>query len=241
MLVVVVGAVSPLLLGEGGAEVIFEVAPQRRNPRKSPAHLLLVVLELAQRSDQLTNERNVAAVQMGDNTVEMIGDQGASGASLALVGEPESIAEHEMIDEELRAPSEEVRQRGAALISLETILLVDANPRQLLSPPRQLVTSPCVLLLRLAARGALPATVRVFRSCGASSFFSFISGCPSSCLSRYEVPAISGGARNVRGEVGYLRQSTAYSGTSLIADCELNKRPVTRTGPGCATRGRSAE
>jgi hypothetical protein len=89
-------------------------SPERRNPRESPAHLLLVVLEVLQRGDRLTNEGNVAAVQVGDDTVEMIGDQGASGASPALVGEPESIAKHEVIDEELRAPSEEVRQRGAA-------------------------------------------------------------------------------------------------------------------------------
>src|SRR5688572_4121021 len=34
---VVVGAVSPLLLGEGDAEVVVEVAPERRNPRESPA------------------------------------------------------------------------------------------------------------------------------------------------------------------------------------------------------------
>jgi len=40
----------------------------------------------------------------------MVGDKGASGASLALFGEPVPIAEHEVIDEKLRAPSEEVRQ-----------------------------------------------------------------------------------------------------------------------------------
>src|SRR5918993_1679711 len=48
---VVVGAVPPLLLGEGDAEVVVEVAPERRNPRESPAHLPLVVLELLQRGD----------------------------------------------------------------------------------------------------------------------------------------------------------------------------------------------
>jgi hypothetical protein len=40
------------------------------------------------------------------------------------------------------SPSEEVRQRGSPLIGLESILLCDANPRQLLAPPRQLVTAP---------------------------------------------------------------------------------------------------
>jgi hypothetical protein len=66
---------------------------------------------------------------VGDDSVEVIGDQGASGASLALVGEPSAVAEHEVIDEELRAPSEEIRQRGAPLVSLESVRLVDPHPR----------------------------------------------------------------------------------------------------------------
>jgi hypothetical protein len=53
--IVVVGAISLLLLGEGGTEVESEIAPKRRNPRESPAHLPLVVLELLQRGDRLTN------------------------------------------------------------------------------------------------------------------------------------------------------------------------------------------
>ena len=46
-----------------------------------------------------------------------------------------------MIDEDLRA-SEEVCQRGAPLVGLKSILLVDPNPRQLLPLPRQLVAAP---------------------------------------------------------------------------------------------------
>src|SRR2546426_5058580 len=58
---------------------------------------------------------------------------------------PSAIAEqcgHEVIDEEPRASSEEVRQRGSPLVGRESILLVDPNPRQLLPPPRQLVAAP---------------------------------------------------------------------------------------------------
>ncbi len=95
---VVVCAVFSLLLGERRAEVVLEIAPERRDPRKSPAHLPLVVLKLLQRGDRLTNECNVAAVQVRDDTVEMVGDKGASGAALTLVGEPRAVAEHEVID-----------------------------------------------------------------------------------------------------------------------------------------------
>jgi hypothetical protein len=86
---------------------------------------------------------------MRDDTVEMIGDQGASGASPALVGEPGSVAKHEVIDKKLRAPSEKVRERRFALIRAESIILVDPNPRQVLPLPRQLVTALHQLLLRL--------------------------------------------------------------------------------------------
>src|SRR4029077_16202997 len=57
--------------------------------------------------------------------------------------------EHEVVDEELRAPPEEVWQRGAPLVGLESVPLVDPNPRQLLPPPRQVVAAPRELLLRL--------------------------------------------------------------------------------------------
>ena len=43
--------------------------------------------------------------------------------------------EHEVVDAELRAPSEEVCQRGAPFIGLESVLLVDPDPRQLLDVP----------------------------------------------------------------------------------------------------------
>jgi|GEM_PF-2756437 hypothetical protein len=54
-----------------------------------------------------------------------------------------------MIDEKLRAPSEEISQRGAPVVSVKSILLADPDPRQLLPPPRQLVAAPGELLLRL--------------------------------------------------------------------------------------------
>src|SRR5207237_4491971 len=46
-------------------------------------------------------------------------------------------------------PFEEVRQRSAPLVGLESILLVNEDPRQLLPPPRQLVAAPRELLLRV--------------------------------------------------------------------------------------------
>src|SRR6516225_3506904 len=45
-------------------------------------------------------------------------------------GHPPGVVafEHEVVDQELRAPSKEVRQRGAPLVGLEAIRLVDSKP-----------------------------------------------------------------------------------------------------------------
>src|SRR5207237_10283203 len=77
-------------------------------------------------------------------TVEPVGDCRAGRTARRVVG-----PEHEMIDEELRAPSEEVCQRGIPFIGLESVILIDANPRQLLTSPRHLVAAPRQLLPRL--------------------------------------------------------------------------------------------
>src|SRR5262245_26020787 len=81
--------------------------------------------------------------------VEVIRDQRAPGASLALFGQPEPVTEHEVIDEELRAPGKEVGQRALPLLGVELIRLVDPNPRQLPPLPCQRVALADVFLLRI--------------------------------------------------------------------------------------------
>src|SRR2546427_3129032 len=82
--------------------------------------------------------------QVDGKAVEAVGDRRARWAAGGVVG-----PEHEVVDEKLRAPSEEVCQRGAPLVGLESVLLVDPDPWQLLPSPRQLVAAPRQLLLRL--------------------------------------------------------------------------------------------
>src|SRR5207247_5400459 len=82
--------------------------------------------------------------QVDDAAAQPVRDRHAGRTPRRVVG-----PEHEVVDEELRAPSEEVCQRGAPLVSFESILLVDPDPRQLLPSPRQLVAAPRELLLRL--------------------------------------------------------------------------------------------
>ena len=75
--------------------------------------------------------------EVNGEPVEAVCDRRAGGAAGAVVG-----AEHEVVDEHLRAPSEQVRKRFVALIRLEAVLLVDADPGELLAPPRELVAAP---------------------------------------------------------------------------------------------------
>ena len=111
---------------------------------KRPSHPPLVRLQLRERRPRDRPEHHVMVGQVHREAVEPVRDRRAGRTSRRVVG-----PEHEVVDEELRAPSEEVCERGAPLVGLESILLVDPDPRQLLPPPRQLVAAPRELLLRL--------------------------------------------------------------------------------------------
>jgi hypothetical protein len=49
-------------------------------------------------------------------------------------------AEHEVVDHEMRAAVEQLRQRACAVVGVELVLLLDSGPGQLAPPPCQLVT-----------------------------------------------------------------------------------------------------
>jgi hypothetical protein len=133
-----------LLLGEPDVEVEVEVAAERRRPGKRPVHPPLVCLQLRKRRARHRPEHHVMVGQVNNDALEPVRDSRAGRTPRRVVG-----PEHEVVDEELRTPSEEVCQRGAPFIGLESVLLVDPNPRQFLPPPRQFVAAPRELLLRL--------------------------------------------------------------------------------------------
>src|SRR5882672_8597172 len=142
--IVVFDAFALLLLAKRNAEVEVEFAADRRRPGERPAHPPLVRLQLRERRPRHRRKRDVVIRQVHDEAVEPVGDRRAGCTPRRVVG-----PEHVVIDEELRASLEEFRQRGAPFVGLESVLLVDADPRQLLPSPRQLVAAPRVLLLRL--------------------------------------------------------------------------------------------
>src|ERR1700736_4658647 len=142
--VVVDAPLALLLLGERDVEVEVEVAAERGCPGKRPPHPPLVRLQLRERRPRHRRKRDVVVRQVDDEAVEPVRDRRAGHTPRRVVG-----PEHEVVDEELRAPSGEVCQRSAPLFGLESILLADPDPRQLLPAPRQIVAAPRELLFRL--------------------------------------------------------------------------------------------
>src|SRR2546421_8503507 len=142
--VVLDGSRLPLLLGVRCLEVEVEVAVERRRPGEAPAHPPLVRLQLRERSPRHGAECDVVIREVDDGAVEAVSDRRAGRTPSGVVG-----SEHEVIDEELRASSEEVSEGRRAFVGLEVVLLVDSNPGQLLAPLRQFVAPPSQGLLGL--------------------------------------------------------------------------------------------
>src|SRR4029453_2336510 len=81
-------------------------------------------------------------LEVSDEAIEPVRDRRATRATCLVIR-----YEHEVVDEKLRASPEEISQRGAPLLGLELVRLVDPHPWQLLSAPRQLVAAPREILL----------------------------------------------------------------------------------------------
>src|SRR3954447_2154156 len=79
---------------------------------------------------------------MREEPVHAVGHRRADGAAGGV-----GRAEHEVVDEELRAAVEQVRQGLRPLVGLEAVLLLDLHPGQLATPLCELVTAAGVLLL----------------------------------------------------------------------------------------------
>src|SRR5919201_3332366 len=78
---------------------------------------------------------------MREHAVEAVRGRRAGGAAGGVVG-----SEHEVVDDELRAAVEQLRQRACAVLGVEAFLLLQRHPGELAPLPREFVAEPRVLL-----------------------------------------------------------------------------------------------
>jgi hypothetical protein len=132
---------TTLFLGVREAEVEVEVRGRRGHPGKAPAHPALVRLQLLERRLGHECERHVAGVQVREDAVDRVGDRRVDRAARFV-----ARAEHEVVDEELRSPLEELAERLSPLGGVKSVVLVHRHPGQLTSLLGKLVTDSRVLL-----------------------------------------------------------------------------------------------
>src|ERR671916_782839 len=131
------------------AEVVVEVGSVRRVPGDVPALLALPALELGQRRPRHHGVARVAGVEVLEEAGrELVGPRRAAGAAVL----PRRV-EHEVVDDELVPPVEQVAQADGALRALQRVVLVDLDHRQLAPFGVERVTPAGQLLLLRPQRG----------------------------------------------------------------------------------------
>src|SRR5215207_9772072 len=177
------------------------------------------------------------AVEVGDRRIEVVRDEGAAGATRVLVVDPVPEAEHEVVDEQLRAAVEELGKRLRPLVGLEAVLLFDRHPGQLLPLARKLVVAACELLLAL--QQPLACGPPFLARAGPSRHQSASSASAASLSSAISQPgptpsAMSGSASRRSSSRSCTRvSSVAPSGASrsVTVSCESYVGPASRSGP----------
>src|SRR5262249_6239587 len=125
-------------------EIAIEVAAAARDPVDAPAHSLSIGEELLERRSGREQQRRVSGLQVDDLWRECVGDRRADSASRRV-----GRAEHEVVDEQLRAAVEELGEGLLAVLSVERVVLLHLHPGELPALARELVAAARELLLLL--------------------------------------------------------------------------------------------
>src|SRR5919106_4225517 len=127
------------------AEVGVEVAAGRGVPRDRPAHALLVRLDVRQRRARHQGKRGVAGVQVRE-MADLVDEHRTPGAAR---GRPalDVGSEHEVVDDQLAAPVEQIEQARHAVRAFEDVALLKPDHRQRAALGGQRVSRPRGFLL----------------------------------------------------------------------------------------------
>src|SRR6266446_4585828 len=117
-------ALRQFLSGEGHVKVVVEVAAVGRHPIEGPAHAFAIGFDLGERRTRNDDHRHVVVLQVHE-IAHVVGPERATDAALPPPG-----AEHEMIDDQLAAPVEQIGEGFPAVERVEDIFLLHPDPRR---------------------------------------------------------------------------------------------------------------
>src|SRR5579875_505923 len=132
-LIVVIGpARGDLLRRERHLVIEIEIAALGRDPGEAPTHAFPVGLYPGEGRARDGGESHVAMAEVNRDAVEIVGPEGAGLAPRLPIR-----AEHEVIDDELGAPLEEIGEGDPARRPLEAVRLLHTLPGHRHPPTRQ--------------------------------------------------------------------------------------------------------
>src|SRR6267142_4939608 len=109
---------------ERHVEIEVKVIAEGRYPLEVPTHSPSQLLDFLNRSAGHHRIRQIVVLEMHANSGKVVDLQRTSQAMLGLPG-----THHEMFDEQLAAPVEELRQRHRAGRSVEYVVFLNPDPR----------------------------------------------------------------------------------------------------------------
>ena len=112
------------------------------DPGNVPSHAVPVGLQLLERRLRDEYERHVTSVKMREHGLDGVGDRRVHGVA-GLV----TRSEHEVVDEQLGSPLEQLGERLLAFLGIEPVPFAYGHPRQVATFLGELVAEPGVLLL----------------------------------------------------------------------------------------------
>src|SRR6266446_480022 len=122
-------------------EVKVEVALGGRRPVEAPAHALAEGGQRLNWRTRYADHVRVASPKVWEHSIDAVGDRRA-GWTPRLV----AWAKHKVVDDELRAAIEQVRQSPPAVRGLQRVNLLDRYPRKLPTLTGELIAQPGVFL-----------------------------------------------------------------------------------------------
>ena len=121
--------------------VEVEIALVRRDPRKSPAHASLESLQICQRRARDRHQRHIVLREVLIRSVDVVAQERATNAAFTKFPPP-----HEVINNQLASPLEQLSQSLLSGDRIEDIFLVDPHPGQRASRLTYCVACPRQLL-----------------------------------------------------------------------------------------------